>query len=59
MSLLDLNSYPIRETLKVSLEDKAKNNIIRATDMHAYHPGCNDKNAIQLNRLHGYDKGKL
>lgn len=59
-SLIDLNAYPVRETLKILLEDKTtKNNIIWATDTYADHTGCKDVEPIQIEHLLGFDGIKL
>lgn len=46
--LIDINAYPVKDTLKILLQDKStKKNIIWATDIYSEcGPGFNDKNQI-------------
>ena len=47
--LIDINAYPVKDTLKILLQDKStKKNIIWATDIYSeYGPVFNDKNQIK------------
>ncbi len=56
--LIDINAYPVKETLKILLMDKTTGkNIIWATDAYAsLGPGFNDKNNITVEVLL-WDKG--
>lgn len=53
--LIDINAYPIKDTLKILLQDKStKKNIIWATDAYeSYGSEFNDKNDITIEALFG------
>lgn len=59
--LIDINAYPVKDTLKILLQDKStKKNIIWATDIYSeYGPGFNDKNQIKLSLFNGTNAFKL
>ena len=59
--LIDINAYPVKDTLKILLQDKStKKNIIWATDIYSeYGPGFNDKNQIKLSLFNGMNAFKL
>jgi len=59
--LIDINEYPVKDTLKILLQDKStKKNIIWATDIYnEYGPGFNDKNQIKLSLFNGTNAFKL
>lgn len=55
--LIDFDSYPVRTTLQILLQDKTtKNNIIWATDAYAERGhGFQDKNHIDIMAIKGLD----
>ena len=55
--LIDIDAYPIRETLKILLQDKTtRQNIIWATDAYAEKGnGFRDKDHIELSSVNGLD----
>lgn len=59
--LIDINAYPVKDTLKILLQDKStKKNIIWATDIYSeYGPGFNDKNQIKLSLFNWTNAFKL
>jgi len=59
--LIDINAYPVKDTLKILLQDKStKKNIIWATEIYSeYGQGFNDKNQIKLSLFNWTDAFKL
>ena len=54
-NLIDINAYPVRETLKLLLNDKTTGkNIIWATDTYASDGLYNDTDAIEIGDLTGF-----
>jgi len=54
--LIDLDTYPVRTTLRILLQDKTtKQNIIWATDAYSDNLGCRDVDHIKMSRLVGLD----
>ena len=53
--LIDINAYPVKDTLKILLQDKStKKNIIWATDIYSdFGPEFNDKSQIKLSLFTG------